>query len=113
MTHSHNGKEERACVTKDNDPLPNPYLPPKLDPDAYMHYLDDFDMSAAQKRDVLFALWHIMATVVDIGFGMDTVHIVLPEMFEKASRESAKLLDKEDTKTPIVKKPDNEERNAQ
>lgn len=67
--------------------------------------LDDFDISAEQKQAVLGALWHIMSIMVDIGFGMDTVQFVLHDIFEKASRDSEKLIEKKDAENSIVSAP--------
>lgn len=76
------------------------YTPLPLDPDDYLPYLDGFDMSIEQKQAALFALWHIMSAIVDIGFGMDTVQILLPGIFEKASRDSGKLLKTNEPENP-------------
>lgn len=105
MTHRQDGNEEQARVSIAARECPRAGLPPKLDPDEYMDCLEGFNLSTAQKHDVLHALWHIMGTVVDIGFGLDTVHIVLPETFEKASPESTKLLDRDRANKPISKAP--------
>ena len=60
-----------------------PAPPPKLNPEDYLHQLDEVDLTDAQKIELLQTLWHIMATMVDIGFGVDSVQSVLPALFEQ------------------------------
>lgn len=86
--------DAHALVDEGTCAAPVFYTPLPLDPDDYLPYLDGFDMSLEQKQAALFALWHIMSAIVDIGFGMDTVQILLPDIFEKASRDSGKLLER-------------------
>ncbi|WAP67688.1 hypothetical protein [Jiella pelagia] len=45
--------------------------PLELDADAYMSELDGFDMTEAQKRELLQTLWSIMRSFVDLGFEVD------------------------------------------
>lgn len=73
----------------------NPYAPLVLDVEEYMFDLEDWDISDTRKHEILAALWHIMGVLVDIGFGVDTVQYLLPDIFEKASRDSVKLLEVE------------------
>ena len=65
----------------------------KLKPEDYIDRLGAFDMSEAQKVELLQTLWNIMATLVDIGFGVDTVQYLLPDIFEKSSQDSGNLLE--------------------
>lgn len=62
-----------------------------FNPDEYMEDLKDCDLSDEQKHEMLQALWHIMSSMVDLGWGVDTVHIVLPELFSKAADENNAL----------------------
>lgn len=45
-------------------------MPPalELDPGEYMGYLEDCDLTEAQKVDFLQTLWSIMAAFVELGF---------------------------------------------
>lgn len=65
--------DAHALVDEGTCAAPVFYTPLPLDPDDYLPYLDGFDMSIEQKQAALFALWHIMSAIVDIGFGMDTI----------------------------------------
>jgi uncharacterized protein YdaT len=56
--------------------------------DEYMEYVDDLELTEAQKVEFLHTLWHIMSAFVDLGFGVDSV---IPMLAQKASenREDA------------------------
>ncbi len=41
-----------------------------IDYDLYQHYLDNSDLTDAQKREFLDALWSIIVSFVDLGFGV-------------------------------------------
>ncbi len=70
--------------------------PPKLDfnPDEYLHHLDGVEITDEEAEQLLTALWHIMHTFVDIGWGLDSVQMFLPDIFEKASPDSDNSLKK-------------------
>ena len=53
--------------------------PLKFEPDDYRHHLDEFDLTQEQQNELLESLWMIMSTMVDIGWGVDTVQILLPD----------------------------------
>lgn len=44
----------------------------------YLAYLDDTNLSEAQKIELLQALWSIMSACVDLAFGADPVQQSLP-----------------------------------
>lgn len=44
-----------------------------LDHELYQHYLDGSDLSEDQKREFIEALWSIVVTFVDLGFGIEPV----------------------------------------
>ncbi len=76
----------RYCAN--NDPpteVPNKAPAPANDngfnPDDYLADLEAFDLSEAQKRELLQTLWNIMCAFVDIGWGVDTVQHIFPELF--------------------------------
>lgn len=81
--------------------------PLACEPQDYMNELAEFEMSDEQKTELLQTLWNIMATMVDIGWGVDTVQLFLPEIFDKAATDfdgdSEKLLDSKDTEKKEVK----------
>ena len=63
-----------------------------FDPDEYTDCLDALEMSETQKRDVLYALFHIMRIFVDIGFGRDSVQLIEKSLENSSSRDSEKLV---------------------
>lgn len=67
--------------------------PLKLEPDNYRHHLDEFDLTKEQQNELLESLWTIMSTLVDIGWGVDTVQILLPDLFAEVAPDSEKLLE--------------------
>lgn len=67
----------------------------ELNPEDYREHLDD-DLSEEQQNELLHILWDIMRTMVDIGWGVDNVQLVLPELFEDVAQDSAKLLESKD-----------------
>ena len=42
----------------------------QVDIERYQRYLDDADMSEADKADILQALWQIIISFVDLGYGV-------------------------------------------
>ena len=70
--------------------------PLKLDPDEYREHLEEFDLSREQEDELLEALWNILRTFVDIGFGLDSVQLFVSPEDEKASGIDGKLLEKKD-----------------
>ncbi|PTN12485.1 hypothetical protein [Nitrosomonas aestuarii] len=83
-------KTINANITKDSA------APLKLEPDAYRHHLDEFDLTQDQQNELLSSLWAIMSTMVDIGWGVDTVQILLPDIYAEVAPDSEKLLESQD-----------------
>lgn len=74
--------------------------PPTLSVDwkLYEEYLGTNDLSDDQKRELIEALWYIVMTFVDLGFGLDPVQQVLPSAQEKGrSASKAAADDREDS----------------
>ncbi|PCJ99556.1 MAG: hypothetical protein COA45_05860 [Zetaproteobacteria bacterium] len=57
-----------------------PIPPPELDVEAYRDELASLGMTAEQEDKLLATLWDIMRTMVDIGYGMDAVQMVVPSL---------------------------------
>lgn len=68
------GAQERTPELEYLTPMIEPC---RFDPARYRQDLDGFDLTEDEAREVLAALWSIMASFVDIGFGVDSVQIVL------------------------------------
>jgi hypothetical protein len=57
--------------------IPKPTL--TLDMELYQHYLDDSDLSDAEKAELLETLWSIICEFVRLGFGVHPVQQVTQE----------------------------------
>ena len=69
----------------------------EFEPNDYRHHLDDFDLSEDQQNELLASLWYIMSTLVDIGWNVDTVQILLPDIFTEVAPDSKKLIESKST----------------
>jgi len=54
--------------------------PPSLDIDAYLPMIADIEITEHQKREFLETLWSIMCHFVDMGFGVDSLLLIFPEL---------------------------------
>ncbi len=79
--------------------IPPNELKSRLPDDSAMttdDFRGEFDMlkvSEEEAQEILAALYHIMHIFVDIGWGVDTIQIVLPELFSGTiNREIKKQL---------------------
>ena len=52
----------------DADPL-------NMDPEEYRDQLKEFELTPEQEVELLQILWNIMATMVDLGWGLDYIQI--------------------------------------
>ncbi|MEM9377248.1 MAG: hypothetical protein AAGA72_13590 [Pseudomonadota bacterium] len=52
----------------------------ECDYERYAAYLDGEDISEDQKRAFIEALWSVMVGFVDLGFGVDSLSYVFPEI---------------------------------
>ena len=73
--------------------------PLTLDAEAYRDKLATFELTEDQETELLQVLWNIMSTMVDIGWGVDTVQMFLPTIFETSVQDSGKLLQRNDAKS--------------
>lgn len=66
----------------------------KLDfnPDEYREELRECGYTKEQEDQLLQALWDIMSTMVYMDWGLDSIHLILPQIFSKASTDSDKLV---------------------
>lgn len=65
-----------------------PAAPARFDPKDYAEHLSASGLTEQQQRELLQTLWNIMSTFVNIGWGVDTVQLVLPELFGTVATES-------------------------
>lgn len=67
----------------------------QLDPSKYRQHLEDFDLTEEQQTELLTILWRILATFVDLGFGVDSVQTLLPALADAAVEDEAERVDEE------------------
>ena len=59
----------------------------------YEHFLEDQGLSAEQKRAMLEALWSIIVSFVDLGFGVHPVQQACGQNGDEESEHSGGVLD--------------------
>lgn len=57
----------------------------KMDPQEWLPHVEKFDMTEAQKIEVLQIVWDIMAYFVRLGWDVGTVHSFIPALKEFSS----------------------------
>jgi len=62
-----------------------------LDVDLYQRYLDESDLTDAQKKELLETLWSIICEFVRLGYGVHPLQQILPETGGKAAQTSTAL----------------------
>lgn len=68
-------------------------LPPlAMNIDDYRDDLEGLELTDEEATELLSMLWKIMSTMVDMGWGVDVTHIVLPELFEKSCKNHTESL---------------------
>lgn len=81
-----NGLEGRADHQDETALSVPPAL--ELDPAKYLPMMADFDMTQAQKIEMLETLWAIMRSFVDLGFRMDICGQFLDNLTDLSGGES-------------------------
>ncbi|WP_157063699.1 hypothetical protein [Phaeobacter sp. 11ANDIMAR09] len=73
--------------------------PPRLsiDWDAYLPFLENEDISEEQKRELIEALWSIMVSFVDLGFGIHPIQQVCGQDISLAELPAADVLNLNNT----------------
>lgn len=64
-----------------------------FDVSRYEHFLEDQGLSAEQKRAMLEALWSIIVSFVDLGFGVHPVQQACGQNGDEESEHSGGVLD--------------------
>ena len=64
-----------------------------LNPDEFRHHLEDLNISVEEENELLQSLWHIMSMMVDLGWGVDNINIMLPELFNRESEDDRNDID--------------------
>ena len=63
-----------------------------LDETKYQSMIADWECSDEQKSEFLRALWQIMNSFVDLGFGVDSITLLFPDLFENPSDHAADMV---------------------
>jgi len=66
---------------------------PTLNTQRYLAMCEDFEISEAEKRELLQTLFSIMVSLVDLGLGLDPLQMLLKPSSELASSEVSDSLD--------------------
>lgn len=61
---------------------------PEFDLSDFREEIDEMKISDEQAQQILQALWSIMSSVASIGWGVDIVQIVLPQLFGHAANDN-------------------------
>lgn len=64
------------------------FAPLKLNEQDYLEHLDSFDLTDEQKTELLQTLWDIMSRMVDIGWGVDSMQLMLPALFNTPANDN-------------------------
>lgn len=100
-------KKGRARMPEDKEQQPLNQLHPhsdqgypsiEFDGDKYRSDISEFDLPDEQANQVLKALWDMMVMMVDLGWGVDSVHMLFPDLFENAGSDSGKSVKENITK---------------
>ena len=82
--------ESKPAITNPDLPDNRAFPTLQLDPDEYRDDISEFGYTPEQGTEMLQALWNIMGMMVDLGWGVDSVQMLLPDLFEKAGTDSVK-----------------------
>ena len=74
-----------------------PSVQPVFDPERYAHEIAHLDLTEEQAAEYLRTIWEIMKAFVDLGFGVDSIHHVLPELAAIPSEEGRGMLESKDS----------------
>ena len=90
-----NAKRQKDEAMTDIPPEFNPETAPphlSIDWDAYLPLLENEDISEEQKRELIEALWSIMVSFVDLGFGIHPLQQVCGQDISLAELPAADVL---------------------
>lgn len=73
---------------KINDLIPPASGPPDFDLLDFSGEIQEMEISDAQAEQILQALWPIMYTAAQIGWGVDIVQIMLPQLFSEVANDN-------------------------
>lgn len=89
--------KEDFNTSKDNATFENGITHPKpsltVDVEKYQAYLDGADMTEEQKEEFLHALWSIIVSFVDLGFGVHPMQSVCGEDHDSYNKNPRRSID--------------------
>ena len=65
------------------------------DLEKYRRYVDRFDLTEAQKAELIHTVWSIMESFVDRAFGIDSVQQIRPSLAKDDPKRNGNRLDSE------------------
>jgi hypothetical protein len=65
----------------------------RCEPDIYREDIASLNLTREQEDELLQTLWEMMRTMVEIGWGVDTINRLLPELFDKTGQRPEYLPD--------------------
>lgn len=75
---------EPKAPTHERGP-PTEALALQFDAQEFAHLLANTDLTEDQKIEYIQIVWHIMCAFVDLGWGVHSIHLALPELAEISS----------------------------
>jgi hypothetical protein len=99
------GRKETAMTDKTPPEFNPETAPPSLtiDWDAYLPFFEDEDISEDDKRQMIEALWSIMVSFVDLGFGVHPVQQACGKDISLAELPACDVVNLGHTKTDFNK----------
>lgn len=67
--------------------------PLTFDSEAFREDIAEMELTDEQARELLQTLWNIMCVFVDIGWGVDAVQLMFPDLYKNVACDSNALLD--------------------
>lgn len=67
--------------------------PPVFEPEQFREHIADLDLTRAQQDELLRVIWDIAMRFVEMGFGVDSIHNLFPELFENPGTNEEQPLD--------------------
>lgn len=65
-----------------------------LDESEYHADLAEFNLTPQQESELLQALWNIMRSFVELGWGVDSIQQIFPVLFDKDADADGNLLER-------------------
>ena len=67
-----------------------------FNPDHFREDLAELELSREQENAILESLWNIMCAFIDIGWGVDSIQLLFPDLFKPIDPVNKTLLDSDE-----------------